>query len=159
MLHHSMPVTALKDRWLQDYVAGEVFEFGEHLVSEAEIIAFATLYDPQPFHLDPIAAAKSNFGGLVASGWMTGALLMRMMCEHFVPTASAMGSPGIDRLRWLKPVRPGDCLHARVTVLDTRLSRSKPDRGTLTLRQEAINQRTEVVLSFEGMAMFRVRPQ
>jgi acyl dehydratase len=153
-----MQATALKERWFQDYVRGEVFEFGAHRVTEAEIIAFATRYDPQPFHVDATAAAQSHFGGLVASGWMTGGVLMRMLCDHFIPPVSAMGSPGVDQLRWLHPVRPGDCLHARVTVLETRPSRSKPDRGTLTLRQEAINQRGEVVMSLQGVAMFRCRP-
>ena len=153
-----LQVTALKDRWFQDYAPGEVFEFGRHLVTAHEIIAFATRYDPQPFHVDAAAGAESHFGGLVASGWMTSAVLMRLLCEHFIPPASAMGSPGVDSLRWLKPVRPGDCLHARVTVLAVRLSRSKPDRGTLTLRQEALNQNDEVVMVLEGIAMFRVRP-
>lgn len=154
----TMPANSLRTRWFNDYSVGEVFEFGHHLVTEQEIIAFATQYDPQAFHVDSAAAALSNFGGLVASGWMTAAVLMRMMCEHFIPLESAMGSPGVDKLRWLKPVRPDDRLHARVTVLSTRLSASKPDRGTLTLRQEALNQNAEVVLSFEGLAMFRVRP-
>lgn len=150
--------TALKERWFQDYAAGEVFEFGSHLVTAHEIIAFATRYDPQPFHVDAAAAAESHFGGLVASGWMTGAVLMRLMCDHFIPAASAMGSPGVEHLSWLRPVRPGDRLHARVTVLATRQSRSKPDRGTLTLRQEALNQNDEVVMVQEGIAMFRLRP-
>jgi acyl dehydratase len=152
-----LQVTALKDRWFQDYVEGEVFTFGEHLVTKSEVIAFASRYDPQPFHVDAAAAAQSHFGGLVASGWMTGGVLMRMLCDHFIPAASAMGSPGGDQLRWLRPVRPGDRLHARVTVLETRLSRSKPDRGTVLLRQEAINQNDEVVMSLQGIAMFRCR--
>ena len=148
----------LKNRWFQDYVPGETFEFGDYLITEAEIIDFASRYDPQPFHVDVGAAAQSSFGGLVASGWMTGAVLMRMMCDHFISTVSAMGSPGVDQLRWLVPVRPGDRLHARVTVIDTRLSQSKPDRGTVTLRQEAINQDGAVVMSQEGKAIHRCRP-
>src|SRR5438552_14010053 len=119
----------LKQRWFEDYTVGEVFEFGDHLVTAEEIVDFARRYDPQPFHIDPVAAAQSSFGGLVASGWMSGAVLMRMMCDHFIPPSSAMGSPGVDELRWLRPVRPGDRLKARVRVLQTRRSQSKPDRG------------------------------
>ncbi|WP_114970558.1 MaoC family dehydratase [Rhodoferax ferrireducens] len=152
-----MHAMQLKNRWFQDYVPGETFEFGDYLITEAEIIAFASRYDPQPFHVDAGAAAQSSFGGLVASGWMTGAVLMRMMCDHFISTVSAMGSPGVDQLRWLVPVRPGDRLHARVTVIDVCPSRSKPDRGTVTLRQEAINQDGDVVMSQEGKAIHRCR--
>ncbi len=154
----SLPAPSLKSRWFHDYVQGEVFEFGDYQVTAHEIIAFASRYDPQPFHVDAAAAAQSHFGSLVASGWMTGGVLMRMLCDHFIPEVSAMGSPGVDQLRWLRPVRPGDQLHARVTVLETRQSRSKPDRGTVLLRQEAINQHGEVVMSLQGMAMFRCRP-
>jgi acyl dehydratase len=148
----------LKQRWFEDYVQGETFKFGDYLVTEDEIVEFARHYDPQAFHVDPTAAAQSSFGGLVASGWMTSAVLMRMMCDHFISTVSAMGSPGVDQLRWLRPVRPGDRLHARVTVVETRRSQSKPDRGAVTLRQEAINQVGEVVMLLEGRALHRCRP-
>jgi acyl dehydratase len=150
---------SMKDKWFEDYKPDEKFTFGDHLVTEKEIIDFANLYDPQSFHIDPTAAEASSFGGLIASGWMTSALLMRMMCDHFISSASAMGSPGIDHLRWIKPVRPGDRIHARITVIKTQLSRSKPDRGLITLRQEVINQNGEVVMSLEGMAMLRCRPK
>jgi acyl dehydratase len=146
-----------KEKWFEDYKINDVFEFGDHLVTEEEIIEFAKRYDPQSFHVDPQAAANSNFGGLIASGWMTSALLMRMMCDHFISKVSAMGSPGIDRLRWLKPVRPGDRIHARVTVINAHLSRTKSDRGTIILRQEVINQNGEVVMTLEGMSMHRCR--
>jgi len=149
--------TPLKDRWFEDYVRGEVFEFGDYLVTEAEIVEFARRYDPQPFHVDAAVAGESNFGGLVASGWMTAAVLMRMMCDHFISPASAMGSPGVDELRWLRPVRPGDRLHARVTVMDAHRSQSKPDRGAVMLRQEAINQAGEVVMSLVGRSLHRCR--
>ncbi len=148
----------LKQRWFEDYVQGETFKFGDYLVTEDEIVEFARHYDPQAFHVDPTEAAQSSFGGLVASGWMTSAVLMRMMCDHFISTVSAMGSPGVDQLRWLRPVRPGDRLHARVTVVETRRSQSKPDRGAVTLRQEAINQVGEVVMLLEGRALHRCRP-
>lgn len=144
-------------RFFDDFAEGEVFEFGDRLVTQDEIINFALKYDPQPFHTDPDAALESSFGGLVASGWMTGAIMMRMMCDHFIAPVSAMGSPGLDQLRWLRPVRPGDRLRARITVLGLQPSRSKPDRGVLTLRQEALNQVGEVVMSIESRAMMRRR--
>lgn len=148
----------LKERWFDDYSTGESFEFGEHLVTEAEIVDFARRYDPQPFHVDKAAAAASHFGGLVASGWMSAAVLMRMLCDHFIAPESGMGSPGIDQLRWLRPVRPGDRLRARVTVGETRRSQSKPDRGSIVLRQELVNQSGEVVMSLDGRALLRCRP-
>lgn len=150
-------MTALKERWFEDYQAGETFEFGDHLVTREEIVEFASRYDPQPFHLDEVQAAQSHFGGLVASGWMTAGVLMRMMCDHFLASEASMGSPGVDQLRWLKPVRPGDRLHARVTVVEARRSQSKPDRGIVLLRQEVLNQAGEVVMSLEGRAMIRCR--
>lgn len=150
--------TPLKERWFEDYVPGEIFEFGDHAISADEIVEFARRYDPQPFHVDTAAAAGSSFAGLVASGWMTGAVLMRMMCDHFIPPESAMGSPGVDQLRWLRAVRPGDRLHARVTIVETRRSRSKPDRGAVVLRQEAINQAGEVVMTLFGRSLHRCRP-
>jgi acyl dehydratase len=150
--------TPLQQRWFEDYRAGEVFEFGEYLITEQEIVEFARRYDPQAFHLDAAAAAQSHFGGLVASGWMTGSVLMRMMCDHFISPQASMGSPGLEKLRWLKPVRPGDRLRARVTVIEARVSRSKPDRGSMLVRQEAINQNDEVAMSIEGWAMLRCRP-
>ncbi len=147
----------LKERWFEDYAAGETFEFGDHLVTEEEIIEFARRYDPQPFHVGAAAAKRSLFGGLIASGWMTGSIMMRMMVDHLIAPASGLGSPGVDNLRWPRPVRPGDRLHARVTVLETRRSQSKPDRGALFVRQELINQTGEVVMSVEGRALIRLR--
>lgn len=152
-----MTSVPLKERWFEDYAAGEVFEFGDRLVTADEIVAFATLYDPQPFHTDAEAAAKSSFGGLVASGWMTAALLMREMCEHFISPRSAMGSPGVDELRWLQPVRPGDRLRVRVTIVEARQSKSKPDRGVALLRQEVLNQHHAVVMTLQGRLMMRRR--
>lgn len=148
-----------KERWFDDYEVGEVFEFGDRLVTAEEIIEFAQRYDPQPFHVDAEAAAGSSFRGLVASGWMTASLLMREMCDHFISPRSAMGSPGFEELRWPKPVRPGDRLRVRVTVAGTRPSRSKPDRGVITLRQEVFNQAGELVMSLSGNAMVRRRPE
>lgn len=145
------------ERYFEDYMVGEVMEFGDYAVTEEEILAFARAYDPQPFHTDPEAAKDSHFGGLVGSGWMTGAIVMRLFCDHFIPQCSAMGSPGIDKVRWLRPVRPGDRLHARATILSTVRSKSRRDRGVVTILQEAINQKRETVMSYEGRAMFGCR--
>lgn len=147
----------LKERYFEDYTVGEVVEFGNHAVTEEEIIAFARTYDPQPFHTDPEAAKASHFGGLIASGWMTGSIVMRLYCDHYIPPHSAMGSPGINKLQWLRPVRPGDRLRARATILATVRSRSKPDRGVVTILQEAVNQDGATVMSYEGKAMFLCR--
>lgn len=149
---------AWKERWFEDYAEGEVLQFGAYPITEAEIVDFARRYDPQPFHLDAAAGAASHFGGLVASGWMTASVLMRLLCDHFISTTSSMGSPGIDELRWRVPVRPGDVLSARVTVLATRPSQSRPDRGLIEVRQEALNQHGEVVLSMTGKGLFLRRP-
>ncbi len=146
-----------KERFFEDYAVGETAEFGDYLITEEEIVSFAKAYDPQAFHTDAEAAKASSFGGLAASGWMTGAVVMRMMCDHFIPAASAMGSPGLDQLRWPRPVRPGDRLRVRVTVLEARRSQSKPDRGVLLLRQEAINQDDKIVMLIEARAMYRCR--
>lgn len=153
-----MPAVPLKERWFDDYAVGEVFEFGDLLVTEAEIVEFARRYDPQPFHVDTEAARASIYGGLIGSGWMSAALAMRLMCEHFIPLASALGSPGVDALRWRLPVRPGDRLHLRASVIEVKASSSKPDRGVVTVRQELLNQHGETVMSLEGKSMHRRRP-
>ncbi|MEY3663832.1 MAG: hypothetical protein RLZZ153_14 [Pseudomonadota bacterium] len=147
----------LKERHFEDYQPGEVLEFGNYTVTQDEIIEFARRYDPQPFHTDPKAAADSIFGGLIASGWLTGSIMMRLMVDHYISPLASMGSPGIDEVRWLKPVRPGDTLRVRVTVIDSRRSQSKPDRGVVYAQQEAINQDGETVMSIKGMALYRCR--
>jgi len=148
----------MRERYFEDYRVGESVEFGDHLVTEREIIDFATAYDPQPFHVDPAAAARTHFGGLIASGWLTGSILMRMLVDHFISPVASMGSPGIDELRWLSPVRPGDRLRARVTVLAARRSESKPDRGLLQALQEVLNQNGEVVMSMRSWGIYKIRP-
>lgn len=153
-----MASPALQQRWFDDYAPGEVFEFGQHEVTEQEIIAFARQYDPQPFHTDPEAARSFPYAGLIASGWMTAALAMRMMCDHFIPPRSALGSPGVDQLSWMRPVRPGDRLRMRVSILGVQRSRSKPDRGVITARQELINQDGQTVMSLDGKSMHLARP-
>jgi len=146
-----------KERYLEDFRPGEVIEFGDYLVTEEEIVDYAKRYDPQPFHVDPKAAAESIFGGLVASGWMTGSIMMRLLVDHFISPASSMGSPGVDEVRWPKPVRPGDRLHVRVTIVETKRSQSKPDRGIVRVQQEVINQRGETVMSLRGMSLSKCR--
>jgi acyl dehydratase len=146
-----------RERYFEDYRSGEVAEFGSHVVTEEEVIDFARRYDPQPFHVDADAARHSIYGGLIASGWMTAAVAMKLLVEHYVSPLSSMGSPGIDELRWLKPVRPGDRLRLRVTVLEARRSQSKPDRGMIQFLQEMINQDDETVMTIRGWGMYRCR--
>ena len=145
-------------RWFEDFAVGDTATFGGHEVTEQEIIRFATEYDPQPFHTDPAAARDSIFGGLIASGWNTAAIMMRALVDHYVSAESSLGSPGIDELRWTQPVRPGDRLRVRVTVTETIPSRSKPDRGVVRAFTEVLNQRDEVVMTMQGMTMHRRRP-
>ncbi|MCL2429557.1 MAG: MaoC family dehydratase, partial [Alphaproteobacteria bacterium] len=144
-------------RYFEDYPVGAVFEFGAITVEEAEVIAFATRFDPQPMHTDPEAARAGPFGGLIASGWHTAALMMRLFATHLLSPPSSIASPGIDELRWLRPVRPGDVLSLRVTVLEAHPSRSRPDRGMIRWLTEVLNQSGEVVMSLKPMNLVRRR--
>jgi acyl dehydratase len=144
-------------RYFEDYVAGAVFECGTVVVDEAEIIAFARRYDPQSFHIDPAAAAHGPYGGLIASGWHTIALTMRRLVEQYLSEASSLGSTGIDEVRWLNRVRPGDELRVRVVILDAKRSRSKPDRGLVRAQVEVGNQRGEQVLTMVAMNLILLR--
>jgi acyl dehydratase len=148
-----------EDRHFEDYPPGTVFEYGEIRITEAEIIEFARRYDPQYIHVDKAAAASGPFHGLIASGWQTVALMMRLLVDRFLPKMASLGSPGIDELRWLKPVRPDDVLHIRVTVLDATPSRSRPDRGVVRTLVEVLNHNCEVVMSMKPMNIFRRRGQ
>ncbi|MFN4165111.1 MAG: MaoC family dehydratase [Ferrovibrio sp.] len=145
-------------KYLEDFAVGQVLEFPPRTVSEDEIIAFARDYDPQPFHLDKEAAKQSLFGGLCASGWHTAGLMMRMLVDHMIGKYASMGSPGVDQLRWVKPVFPGDTLLLRGEVLEVRPSQSKPDRGVITSRYEMRNQKGEVVLTMQAKGMYSRRP-
>ena len=145
------------DRYFEDYVPGSVYEFGSIVMEEKEMIDFATRYDPQAFHTDPDAARKSVFGGLIASGWHTGAVSMRLIVDHYLSRVASLGSLGIDEMRWLKPVRPRDELSIRVTVLQVRLSQSKPDRGIVRSLVEVMNQNREVVMSRIAINFVRCR--
>ena len=144
-------------RYLDDLQAGQRFVSGGITLSEAEIIDFAWRYDPQAFHLDVNAATESPYGGLIASGFQSMTLCFRLFIQSGVLAESSLGSPGIDELRWLAPVRPGDTLHSDVEVLEVRPSASKPDRGIARLKYQAVNQRGEAVLSFIVIHLLRRR--
>jgi acyl dehydratase len=143
-----------EDRWLEDYEPGSVHEFGDIEVEEAEVLAFGRRFDPQVFHTDPVAARETEYGGLIASGWHTAALMMRLYSEHYLSRVSTLVSPGVDELRWLRPVRPGDRLSIRVTVRDARPSRSRPDRGIVLSAVEVLNQHGEVVMTATASNFF-----
>ena len=144
-------------RYFEDYPPGAVFDGGAITISESDITEFARRYDPQTMHTDPAAAADGFFGGLIASGWHTAALMMRLFAAHFLSPASSLASPGIDELRWLRPVRPGDVLSLRVTVTEARRSRSKPDQGVVRSVVELLNQKGEVVMSLKPISLIRCR--
>ena len=146
-------------RTFDDFEVGERFTTPGITVSEAQILDFALAYDPQPFHLDKEAAAQSLYGGLIASGFQTLALGFRAFYQAGVINDCSLGSPGLDELRWLKPVRPGDTLHAEVEVKSTRASRSKPDRGIVHMDWEVKNQAGEVVMTFTGIHLLRRRAE
>ena len=148
----------MTDRYFEDYVTGTTSEHGPITVTEPEVVEFAQRFDPQPFHVDAAAAATGPFGGLIASGWHTCALMMRLLAEEYLSPASSLGSPGIDELRWLRPVRPGDQLTLRATVAQARPSRSKPDRGIVTTRIEMVDQAGDVVLRMTAMNLVLTRP-
>ncbi len=153
----SESTTSVEDRYFEDYVPGTVVEYGEIRVTEAEIVEFASRFDPQEMHIDRAAAARGRFGGLIASGWHTAAMMMRLFAEHFLPRTASLASPGIDELRWLRPVRPGDVLHIRVSVTEATRSRSRPDRGMVRTLVEVLNQDAELVMSLKPMNLIRCR--
>ncbi len=142
----------------EDFEPGQVIELeGSTTLTKDEIIEFACEWDPQPFHIDEEAADKSIYGGVIASGWHTGAVTMRLLVDGILGEAASLGSPGLDEMRWLKPVRPGDTLRARAVVRETRPSRSKPDRGTVKVTWETYNQDGEKVMTMTGIQMFARR--
>jgi acyl dehydratase len=151
------PTAAPPTLYWEDFPVGAVFEFGGATLTRESIVDFARQYDPQPFHLDDAAAAASLFGGLSASGWQTCALTMRMMCDGYLNRSASLGSPGIDELRWLKPVRPGDTLRVRMEVLQAREMASRPGVGLVLHRWTVSNQHAEPVMTMQGWGMVRVR--
>lgn len=144
--------------FFESVTPGAVLELGSRTVSEEEILAFAREFDPQPFHIDPDAAAQSIFGGIIASGWHTCSLTMRLMVDGFLSRAASLGSPGVEQIRWLRPVRPGDTISARIVVLEARASQSKPDRGSVRMRTEVTNQHDDLVMSMESTGLVGRRP-
>jgi len=144
----------VQELYFDDFAPGQSFQSKGVTLSESQILDFALLYDPQPFHLDREAAAEGPFGGLIASGFQTLALAFRIFYQANVINACSMGSPGLDELRWLRPVRPGDTLSVTATVRETRPSKSKPDRGTLLMDYAVTNQKDEAVMTFTAIHIF-----
>jgi acyl dehydratase len=149
----------MADLYLDDFKVGDRFVSTGVTVTEGMILDFALTYDPQPFHVDVEAAKASHFGGLIASGFQTMALGFRMFIQLGVFRACGMGSPGLDELRWPRPVRPGDTIHSELEILEIRPSRSKPDRGMLTTKMTILNQNGEEVMTFKGLQLTRRRPE
>jgi acyl dehydratase len=141
----------------EDFKVGDSEPMGEVFVDRDEVIEFATRFDPQPFHIDEQAAKGSMYGGLIASGWHTVALVMRMMVDSYLSKSASLGSPGVDNVRWLKPVRPGDRIRAQRTVLESRASSSRPNMGVVKTRWEVFNHKGELVMTMEGYGMFERR--
>jgi acyl dehydratase len=138
-------------RYFEDLRTGEVISLGEASVSEADIVDFARRFDPQPFHVDPAVASASPFGGLIASGWHTCALFMRLLATGFLNDTPSLGSPGVDEVRWPTPVRPGDVLSGRLEILETRASQSRTDRGIIRSRGSLTNGHGEKVLTLTAV--------
>jgi acyl dehydratase len=144
--------------YFEDFKAGTVFELGNVQMTRERIISFAREFDPQPFHLDEKAAARSHFGGLIASGWHTCSVFMRLFVEGVLGKAASLGSPGVEEIRWLKPVRPGDVLRARYTVVSAEPSRSRADRGTVLSLAELFNQDGVLVMTLKARNLMSRRP-
>ncbi len=147
------------DLWLEDFEVGRVFTTRGCTLSEAQILDFAWQHDPQPFHIDREAAATGPYGGLIASGFQTLLVAFRLFYQEKVVNAASMGSPGMDELRWLAPVRPDDTIRVRAEVLEVRPSRSRPDRGTAVIAYAVLNQRDETVMTFKVTHILRRRPE
>ena len=145
-------------RFLEDFQRGQVFTGGHHIVDARQIIAFAREFDPLPIHLDPDAASRSMFGSLIASGWHSVSLLHRLIVENIVHDAELLGSPGVDRIEWVRPLRPGDAVSARVAVLEVRRSQSRPDRGIVKARNELLRDGVEVLVVLDSVAFYACQP-
>lgn len=148
----------MADRYYEDYTVGEVIKAPGVSLGESDIIDFALRYDPQPIHLDRVAAEGSIYNGLIASGWQVIALAFRMLVQHGLLGRGSLGSPGLDEVRWLKPVRPGDTIYPSAEVVETRRSASKPDRGIVRLRYRIDNQKGETVATLASVQLIQRRP-
>jgi acyl dehydratase len=142
----------------EDVEVGQVHRFGRYVVSREEIVEYARQFDPQPFHVDEEAAKRSMFGGLIASGWHTGAMLMRMICDHAIPAAATTGALGFDDLKWLEPVRPGDVLSVETEIKGKTESRRRHDMGTVRIESRVLNQRGDPVMTLTSLVLYRRRP-
>ena len=149
----------MKKRYAEDFKKGDIFDLGEYAFSEDEIIDFAKKYDPQYFHTNEEKAKESQFNGLIASGWQTCCIVMKLMCDCYLLETDSMGSPGLENVKWLKPVRPGDTLEVFRTILETRKSSTKKNLGILKLLFEAFNQNGELVFSTVTIQMVGRRPK
>ena len=145
-------------RYFEDFKVGDIEEFGNYETSQEDIIEFATEFDPQPFHIDPEAAKEHFFGGIIASGWHTGSMLMRMIVDNQVLNSTSMGSPGIDELRWIQPVRPNETLTAHSEVLLSTPHKYKEDRGFVKFKHTILNQSSEIKMTMVSTILFRKRP-
>jgi acyl dehydratase len=144
--------------YFEDVVIGQTQRFGRYEVTREEIIAFGREFDPQPFHVDEAAAAQSHFGGLIASGWHTGAMFISMVSEHAVPGSASTGARGFDDLRWLVPVRPGDVLCVETVVKEKIESERRADIGTVKIEGRVLNQRGEAVMVLTSLVLYQRRP-
>lgn len=151
------PLPPTGDRYFEDYAVDAVFTCGPIVVVREELLAFASAYDPQPMHVDEAAAATGPWGGVIASGWHTVSLMMRLYVDNFLSSVASLVSPGVDELRWLAPVRPGDALTARITVLEKRRFRSEPMKGLIKAKLEGFNQEGVLVVSFIGTTFMLCR--
>ena len=151
--------TVSRPRWFEDYLPGAVHHLGTLAVDGAEMLEFAQRFDPQAYHADPHAAAQTHFGGVIASGWHTGSMMMRLLALKYLAPESSLGSPGIETIRWPRPVRPGDVLTVRVTVQQARRSQSRPDRGIIESLIEVSNQNGEIVMTANPVNLVLCRPE
>ncbi|WP_406120392.1 MaoC family dehydratase [Streptomyces sp. NBC_00989] len=150
----------IQDRFFEDYIPGSVYVYGSITMTEQDILRFAGEFDPQSIHTDPEAAEQGPFKGLIASGWHTCAVMMRLYADHYVSKVASLASPGIDELRWVRPVKPGDSLSIHTTIQEARASRTKPDRGIVHTAIEVVNQQGEPVLTLTAMnILLRRTPQ
>ena len=159
-MNESVPPKAAtgKPVYFEDFEVGQTRAFGAYAVTEAEVVAFGRQFDPQAFHIDPDAAADTVFGGLIASGWHTCGMMMRMVCDDGLPRTAVLASPGFENLKWLRPVRPGDVLSVRSVVAEKIESKSKPDRGIIKIANTVLNQTGEAVMTITNIAFYRRRP-
>lgn len=148
----------LDDRWFTDYVPGETYEYGWRSLSAAEIVEYAERYDPQRLHTDPEWARTGPYGGLIASGWQTAGLMMRLYCDHYLSAVASLGSPGVDELRWAAPLRPDEPVRLRTTVLEARPSRSKPDRGIVRTDVALLTEDDRRPLACTALNLVLLRP-